>query len=165
MFFNTRLVRIFFFFFLLKLKHSQNHNSGAKNLLLALQKVTLSILPPHFIIHSTSNILFFYHFIWNNIIIKKLINIIKEERENLSFLIEGKEKILIKYFILFLTTWYSQLVFISIYCNCKKISFNFSNNTWFFSGKIAFFAKMQSPLWMLLLFLDWIVVNWARLII
>ena len=33
-------------------------------------------------------------------------------RENLSFLIERREIILIKYYILFLTTCYSQLVFI-----------------------------------------------------
>ena len=32
------------------------------------------------------------------------------KRETLSFLIEGRDIILIKYFILFLTTYYSQLI-------------------------------------------------------
>ena len=54
------------------------------------------------------------------------------KRENLSFLIEGRDIILIKYCILFSTTWYNQLVFIPVYYSCKKISFNFPNNTWFF---------------------------------
>ena len=52
------------------------------------------------------------------------------KRENLIFfLIEGRDIILIKYCILFLTTCYSQLVFILVYYSCKKYSFNFSNNT------------------------------------
>ena len=62
--------------------------------------------------------------------------------ENLSFLIEGRDIILIKYCILFLTTCYSQLLFIPVYCSFKKFSFNFSNNTFFFfGGKIAFLLK------------------------
>ena len=63
------------------------------------------------------------------------------KKENLSFLIEDREIILIKYFILFLTTCYSQLVFIPANCSCKKTSFNYSNNTWFFGGKIVFLLK------------------------
>ena len=51
------------------------------------------------------------------------------KKENLSFLIEDREIILIKYFILFLTTCYSQLVFIPANYSCKKTSFNYSNNT------------------------------------
>ena len=49
------------------------------------------------------------------------------KQNNLSFLIERRDIILIKHCILFLTTYYSQLVFILVYCICKKISFNFSN--------------------------------------
>ena len=37
----------------------------------------------------------------------------------MSFLIEGRDIILIKYFILFLITCYSQPIFISVYC-CKN---------------------------------------------
>ena len=51
------------------------------------------------------------------------------KKESLSFLIEGRDIILIKYYILFLITHYNQLIFILVYCNCKKFSFNFSNNT------------------------------------
>ena len=36
-----------------------------------------------------------------------------------EILIEGRNIILIKYFILFLTTCYNQLVFIPIYYSCK----------------------------------------------
>ena len=49
----------------------------------------------------------------------------------MSFLIEGRDIILIKYCILFLTTCYSQLVFIPVYYSCKKFSFSFSYNTCF----------------------------------
>ena len=59
---------------------------------------------------------------------KKFIKIIRK-RENLNFLIEGKDIILIKYCILFLITCYSQLVLILVYCSCKKFCFSFSNNT------------------------------------
>ena len=45
------------------------------------------------------------------------------KQENLSFLIEERDIILIKYCILFLT-----MVFIPIYFSCKKFSFNFFNN-------------------------------------
>ena len=38
------------------------------------------------------------------------------KKENSSFLIEGRDIILIKYCILFITTCYSQLVFIPVYC-------------------------------------------------
>ena len=34
---------------------------------------------------------------------------------------------------------YSQLVFIPIYCSCKKFNFSFSNNTQFFSSLVVFF--------------------------
>ena len=59
---------------------------------------------------------------------KKFIKIIRK-RENLNFLIEGRDIILIKYCISFLITCYNQLVFIPINCNCKKFRFSFSNNT------------------------------------
>ena len=59
------------------------------------------------------------------------------KKENLSFLIEERDIILMKYCILFLTTYYRQLAFISVYCSYKKISFNFSNNTWFFSSLVV----------------------------
>ena len=42
------------------------------------------------------------------------------KKEDLSFLIEGRDIILIKYCILFLTTCYSQLVFMPVYYSCKK---------------------------------------------
>ena len=42
-------------------------------------------------------------------------------RENLSFLIERREIILIKYCILFLTTCYSQLVFIQLTLIAKNL--------------------------------------------
>ena len=61
------------------------------------------------------------------------------KQDNLSFLIEGRDITLIKYCILFLTTCYSQLVFIPIYCSCKKFNFSFSNNTQFFSSLVVFF--------------------------
>ena len=51
------------------------------------------------------------------------------KKENLSFLFEEKNIILIKYYILFLTICYNQLVFIPVYYNCKKYGFSFSNNT------------------------------------
>ena len=52
------------------------------------------------------------------------------KKEDLSFLIEGRDIILIKYCILFLTTCYSQLVFMPVYYSWKKkFSFSFSNNT------------------------------------
>ena len=54
---------------------------------------------------------------------------IMRKRENMSFLIEGRDIILIKYCILFLTTCYIQLVYIPVYCSCKKFSISFSNNT------------------------------------
>ena len=60
-------------------------------------------------------------------------------RENLSFLIERREIILIKYYILFLTTCYSKLVFIPVYYNYKKFNFSFSNNTWFFGSLVVNF--------------------------
>ena len=50
------------------------------------------------------------------------------KQNNLSFLIERRDIILIKHCILFLTTYYSQLVFILVYCNLKKFSFSFLNN-------------------------------------
>ena len=79
-----------------------------------------------------------------------------EVREFEFFLIEGRDVILTKYCILFLTTCYSQLVFIPVYYSCKRFSLNFSNNAWFFGsfgGKIVFFAKIESLLWTFLLFL------------
>ena len=42
------------------------------------------------------------------------------KKEDLSFLFEGNEIILIKYCILFLATCYSQLEFILVYYSCKK---------------------------------------------
>ena len=51
-----------------------------------------------------------------------------EVREFEFFLIEGRDVILTKYCILFLTTCYSQLVFIPVYYSCKRFSLNFSNN-------------------------------------
>ena len=51
------------------------------------------------------------------------------KQDNSSFLIEGRYIILIKYFILFLTIYYSQLVFIPVYFSCKKFSFDFFKNT------------------------------------
>ena len=59
------------------------------------------------------------------------------KKENLSFLFEEKNIILIKYYILFLTICYNQLVFILVYYNCKKYGFSFSNNTWFFGFLVA----------------------------
>ena len=70
-----------------------------------------------------------------------------------------------KYWTLFLTICYNQLVFILVYYNCKKFGFNFFNNTWFFGDRIIFFfTKIQSTLCMFLLFLlsllGWIIVSW-----
>ena len=66
-------------------------------------------------------------------------------RENLSILIEGREIILIKYFILFLTICYSQLVVIQVYYSCKKKLVLASPITHdfflFFGGKIIFLLK------------------------
>ena len=59
------------------------------------------------------------------------------KKENLSFLIEGRDIILIKYCILFLTTCYNQVVFIIVYCNCKNFNFRFSNKTWFFGSLVV----------------------------
>ena len=63
----------------------------------------------------------------------------------MSFITERKDIILIKYCILFLTIYYSQLAFIPVYCSCKKFSFSFSNNIGFFflffAGKIVFLLK------------------------
>ena len=115
----------FFLFFL-----SQSiHSDGAKNFSFQYLKSYFIYFTISF--YNTSNIKcfnFFYHFIQNNI--KKFIKIIKKS-ENLSFLIEVRDIILIKYCILFLTTCYSQLVFISVYYSCKKFSSNFTNNTRF----------------------------------
>ena len=52
----------------------------------------------------------------------------KDKKREFEFLIKGKDIILIKYCILFLTTYYGQLIFMPIYF-CKKFSFNFFNNT------------------------------------
>ena len=41
----------------------------------------------------------------------------KEERE-FEFLIEGIERMLIQYCVLFLTTRYNQLISIPVYCGC-----------------------------------------------
>ena len=87
----------------------------------------------------------------------------------MSFLIEWGDIILIKYFILFLISYYSQLV--PIYYSCKKINFIFSNNTWifwFFGGKIVFFfflLKYNHHCWFFIIFvkfLDWIVAIWIE---
>ena len=51
-----------------------------------------------------------------------------EVREFEFFLIEGRDVILTKYCILFLTTCYNHLVFILVYYSCKRFSLNFSNN-------------------------------------
>ena len=59
------------------------------------------------------------------------------KQENLNFLIERRDIILIKYGILFLTTCYSQLIFILVYCSCKKKKFSFSNNTLFFGSLVV----------------------------
>ena len=61
--------------------------------------------------------------IWVSLV--RLIEIIKKLRE-FEFLIEERDIILIKYYILFLTTYYNQLVFIPNYFSCKKFSFSLS---------------------------------------
>ena len=42
----------------------------------------------------------------------------KKKRENLGFIIEGIERMLIQYCVLFLTTRYNQLISILVYCGC-----------------------------------------------
>ena len=95
------------------------------------------------------------------------------KRENLNFLIEGRAIILIKYYILLLTTCYSQLVFILVYCSCKKFSFNFSNNIWFFGSLVVIYIYIYIYLLkynhhyeyfiVFVKFLGWIVASCARL--
>ena len=86
--------------------------------------------------NSKCSIFIWFHLKWY----KQFIKIIRK-RENLRFLIEESNLILIKYCILFLIICYGQLVFIPVYYSCKTLSFNFSNNTYFFlffGGKIVF---------------------------
>ena len=42
----------------------------------------------------------------------------KKKGENLGFIIEGIERKLIQYCVLFLTTRYNQLISILVYCGC-----------------------------------------------
>ena len=62
-------------------------------------------------------------------------------RKNLSFLIEGKEIILIKYYILFLTTYYSQLYLYQFTVIAKNLVLTspIIHDFLFFGDKIDFF--------------------------
>ena len=65
----------------------------------------------------------------------------KKKGENLGFIIEGIERMLIQYCVLFLTTRYNQLISILVYCGYvakkkKKKEFNIFNKAWFFGSLV-----------------------------
>ena len=105
-FFNTRLAIIFFFFLLVEVR--------------AFTLVVLKILA-----FSTSK----SYFIYFTTSLYNTPNIKCSFLKFFFFITSSKIIFLIKYCILFLTICYNQLVFIVVYCSCKKTSFSFSNKS------------------------------------